>query len=229
MLKLENTLKLILRFSYKPNILGLCGRREDEIYKLVTKSGWSAGETERAIDFVKDLKALYAYLNSIADACNKKPLDPEVVNACLIGWNKWEDYGKKAVDFLKGYLKPIALSKKTELIEQLPDYVPLTHNFHTLYFGAIVLDIPKLVSFSDMCKVSQGKIVKNGVAEYNRLLPGLKLDKARLKIESPFLDISLGDEVFIHHRIVFKKANQKEKKLYNNDLQKVIEYTAKSW
>jgi hypothetical protein len=222
-----NSLKLVLRFSYKPNTLGLCGREDLKIYELLKKGKWSDEETERVRGFVKDLKVLHAYLKAVGGACGKSPFAEEVVKACIIGWDKWEKFGKKAGELLKENLRPIALQKKLDEIDQLPAGVPLTHNFHTLYFGAVALDIPRVLSFADRCKVSLGTVVEGG-AEYNKLLPGLRVGKGFTRIETPFFPVEPGDKVFLHHGVVFRRASAPEEKTYCKNLEKVLKALEKA-
>lgn len=223
-----NSLKLILRFSYKPNTLGLCGRKEPQVYELLKKERWSHKEKERAESFARGLKVFYAYLRAVGDACNKQPFDAEVVEACIIGWNRWRECGKEAAELLKKHLKPVALPKKLDEIAGLPVGVPLTHNFHTLYFGAIASDIPRILSFADQCKVSLGTVMDEGVS-YNKLLPGLKTGEGMVKMESPFFPVERGDRVFLHHGIVFKKASDEEIGIYKDNLALVVDAVKDSW
>lgn len=221
-----NSLKLLLRFSYKPNTLGLCGRNAQEIYKLINKD-WTPGERANVESFVKDLKVLYAYLKSIGDACGKGPFDNEVVQACLIGWDKWDKFD--VAPLLKKNLQKVAIPKKLNEIELLPHEVPFTHSFHTLYFGAVASDIPKVIEFADRCKVSFGKMIAENLVEYNRLLPGLEICKSKMNVETQFVEVRPGEEVFIHHGVVFKKADGVEKQIYQDNLERVIRATAPGW
>lgn len=220
------SLKLLLKFSYKPNKLGLCGRREDGIYSLLEKKKWSGGDNARAEGFARDLKVLYAYLRSIGEACGRTPFDKEVVDAFLFGWDRWGELD--VASRLKKNLKRVAIPEKLAEIDSLPEGVPFTHSFHTLYFGAVAADIPRVLGFADRCKVSLGKSVGEGVAEYNRLGPGLEIAEGRTEIESPFIDVRAGDEVFLHHGVVFKKAGV-ERGIYKKDLENVIKITRKGW
>ena len=222
-----NSLRLILQFSFKPNTLGLCGRRDDKIYELLKKEDWTSGEEERVKLFAKDLKVLYAYLKSVGEASGMNPFDEEVVRACLVGWNKWDQFD--VASHLKENLKKVAIPKKLKEIETLPTGVPFTHNFHTLYFGAVASDIPRVLGFADRCKVSLGKIMEGGVAEYNRLMPGLKTEMSEMSIESPFIEVGTGDGVFVHHGIVFKRAVPEEVTIYQRDLKKVINSVKRFW
>ena len=223
-----DSLKLALRFSYKPNTLGLCGRKEPGIYELLKKDDWTDEETDRVKDFIRELKVLYAYLDAIGRACGKSPFDEEVVSACIIGWDKWDRYGEEAAELLKENLKQVALPKKLDEIAQLPAGVPLTHNFHTLYFGAVSKDIPRVLSFADRCKVSLGTVVGEG-ARYNRLLPGLELGEGYIRVEAAFFDVKPGDRVFLHHGVAFEKASRKAIQLYEGNLRDVIDTVKHSW
>jgi hypothetical protein len=223
-----DSLRLLLRFSYKPNTLGLCGRKEPNIYKLLEKPDWSRSETEFVKDFVRDLKVLHAYLKSIGDACGKSPFDREVVDACLIGWDKWDEHGREAGRLLKENLKVVALPKKLDEIAGLPAGVPLTHSFHTLYFGAVAIDVPRVLELADRCKVSLGRIVEGG-AEYNKLLPGLEIGRGFTKVETPFFPVEEGERVFLHHGVVFERASDKEAAAYERDFAAVVDAVAGSW
>ena len=221
-----NSLKLLLRFSYKPNTLGLCGRKEQEIYKLIDKE-WTPNELAKVESFVKDLKVLYAYLKSIGNACGKAPFDKDVVRACLIGWDKWDKF--EVAPLLKRNLQKVAIPKKLDEIARLPKVVPFTHSFHTLYFGAVASDIPKVLGFADRCKVSIGKMIDENTAEYNQLLPGLDICNGKMSVETQFVDAQPGEDVFIHHGVVFKKVEGLEKQIYQDNLERVIHATASSW
>ena len=221
-----NSLRLLLRFSYKPNTLGLCGRNEPEIYKLVDKE-WGAGEASRVRNFVRDLKVLHAYLESIGGACGKGPFDSEVVQAFLIGWDKWDKFN--IAPRLKENLRKIAIPKKLGELSRLPQNIPFTHNFHTLHFGALASDIPKVLEFADRCKVSLGRMIDKNTAEYNQLLPGLVIGRGRMDVETRFVRALPGDDVFIHHGVIFKKADGKEKEIYQDNLEQVVSATAGDW
>lgn len=223
-----NSLKLLLRFSYRPNTLGLCGRKEPGIYKLLDKRTWTRDETRRAENFARDLRVFHAYLKAVGDACKLPPFDGEVMKACIIGWDKWGRYGEAAAKMLKENLRQVALPRKLDEIDALPIGVPLTHNFHTLYFGAITSDIPRVLEFADRCKVSLGRVTEDGVT-YNKLLPGLDIGEGTTQVDSPFLPVETGDTVFLHHGIVFEKASSTEMYAYERDLSKVLEIVRDSW
>ncbi|MBR9689614.1 MAG: hypothetical protein GOV01_01800 [Candidatus Altiarchaeota archaeon] len=223
-----NSLKTALWFSYKPNELGLCGRKDKEILELMKKTEWNQWDSETAEEFIHDLRVYYQYLKSIGSAVNKSPFDEEVISASLIGWDKWNKFGERIGALLKENLKKVAIPTKLEEIANLPKDIPLTHTFHVLYFGAVASDIPRVLGFADRCKVSIGTVHGEKV-EYNKLVRELKISNGITKLRSPFIPVKDGDRVFLHHGIVFKIATSQEEKLYQHDFDTVLAETRKFW
>jgi hypothetical protein len=216
-------LRQVLRFSYRPNTLGLCGRSEPGIYGLLEKDRWSRKDAERVRGFARDLKGMYAYLAAIGKSCGRGPFDQEVIDAYMVGWHGWEEHGREAAGYLRDGLLKFALAAKKDDVYSMPGGVPLTHCFHVLYFGGVAVEVPKLLEFADACKVSLGT-VEGGTVAYNKLLPGLELGEGHVPLKSPWLEVGDGDSVFLHHGYVFRKSTPALERLYRRDLDCVLEW-----
>jgi|GEM_PF-3467090 len=221
---MANSLKTLLKFAYKPNTMRLCGRKEPEIFSLVKKERWSNKEEKRAKKFIKDLKGVYAYISAFEKAKGIGVFSREAIDAYLLGGLDWKGVAQP----LKENLKKIALKEKLTEIEKMPQGTPFTHCFHVLYFGAIAIELPRVLDFADKCKVSIGTIEGN-IVRYNGLSKELNSEEKTIKFSSPFMEVKEGEKVFLHHGMVFAKANPKKEKIYQNDLQKTLKAVKPLW
>ncbi|HDR53754.1 MAG TPA: hypothetical protein ENN60_03760 [archaeon] len=204
----------------------MCGARSPRIYDLIDKPVWNARDLTSLRDFVKKLHAMNAYLTALAEATDKDILDPEVVNAYLIGWNGWKDFEVAAP--LKRELKKISIPSQFEKIDNMPEDLPFTHNFHVLYFGAVAKDIPDIEKMADHCKVSLGEFSEGGAVKYNRLVEGHRLMSGDLTLKASSLPVSKGDKIFIHYRTPFKLATPQEVGLYQDNFNRILAWFTSS-
>lgn len=216
-----NYLNSLLHFTQPPNILGFCGTRRDKVYRLLDKEVWTSEEVKEAKQFFESFSAMNAYLFSIAKFLGKNYLNEDVINAYLIGWDLWETFDS---ELLKNELKQISMSSQLSKINDLPAGMAFTHNFHVLYFGAVVKDIPGIQALANSCKVSLGAVINTNEIRYNKLLPDFSIREAVIKLNTNLLDLKKGDRFFFHYKNIFKKATPSEIKLYEHDLFKVLDF-----
>ncbi len=216
-----NYLKNLLQFSYTPNRLGFCGAKKPGIYALLDKDKWSSADVREVKDFLGGFKAMMAYLKAVSKACGRDLFDEAVVNAYLVGWDRWNEFD--IADILKDELKAISIPEQLERINRLPHDGPFTHNFHVLYFGSVATEIPGIEKLADYCKVSLGTFIDGKTVEYNKLLPDYRIVSGRMEVKTPkFLAPEKGDRAFIHYKQVFKMAGPEDTEIYNDNFSRVL-------
>jgi hypothetical protein len=172
-------LKLALMFAFKPNQLGYCGLpySQRDLIELIKKSSWDYSEKRKIKRWLETFYSFYSYLSSIGEVLKKETFDEKVVKAYVFGDEVWEkNVSKKVANLLVDKLSKFAISKQRELIKNLrnlPDDIPLMHNFHVLYFCSLTEKMKITLKNQDMCKVSLAKVenISGNIIEarYNKL------------------------------------------------------------
>lgn len=154
-------IKLACRYSFRPNILGLCGPENDfQLFNYVVNKDYKNTLSKKLL---KKFIGAFAYYQLIAKA-NKitNPFDYRVVEAYWTG----NDLLKKVED--QDIRKMIAnkfsgaglLNKNVakNLIRKMPpNFVP-HHSFHVFYLGSVTGVVPKNLKTFNSCYVSWGQI-----------------------------------------------------------------------
>ncbi len=210
-------LKALLAFVYAPNKLGLCGCRNEEIYRLLEKERWDGRDLERVNEFFDSFPVLGAYLSAISKANDWEKYSRKTVFAYLIG-APFKVY-EQALPYLRGELKRIAHESKLKLVEKMPS-MPLTHTSHVLYFRGIrrsgIADPYQI----DLCKVSLG-IVEGGYVIYDKF-GGKGFGTGRAKVNLGFVGSS-AKLVLHHYRFAFMEITRSEAELYLETMRKTSE------
>ena len=199
---MESSLRVLLRFVYPPNRLGLCGKRDPGVYSLLKKEKWEKKEKEKVKDFLKNFKVLHAYLTALSSAFKCEIFDWKAVKAYLIGY-EWRDYEIR--ENLKKELIGISLPNQLEKVERIP-LAPYTHNFHVLYFGPLTVSVKSWERLRKLCRVSLLEIVDEKLARTER--------GEIVEYSSPFMEVEKGDFVFAHYRVPFKHAEEEEIEIF---------------
>ena len=213
-------LRQILRFAEPPSRLGFCGVRQPSVRALIDKQEWDSPDLQQARNFISELRGMNAYLQAIAEATGKKPLDREVVAAYLVGWDGWEAFD--VLGPLKQQLKRISIPSQFEKIDRIPPGLPYTHNFHVLYFGAVAREIPNVEKLADHCKISLGCLISEHTVTYNQLRNG-SLVQTPAKLKATLPGTEEGDWVFLHYGRPFKLATPAEAEVYHRNLSRILE------
>ncbi len=225
-----NSLKLILQFARQPNEERLCGEKNEKIYDLLKESSLSKVQEKEITNFIKKLYTVNAFTKSLGKAYNKNQFEEEPVKAYIFGYSDWENINKIAIPSLKKELKNVPLVEKKKKIENLPENVPLNHNFLVLYFGALFNpNIPTNFDFLDKCKVSLGKVLDNTNISYNALNKNYNLEQKETEVTFPFFDAKPKDYVFTHHNTAFWKATPDLMTIYNKNLEVLLKSAKANW
>jgi hypothetical protein len=227
-------IKFASRYSFRPNILGLCGPENDfKLFNYVVGKDNNKSETKKLLE--KFIGA-FAYYRLIAKA-NKitNPFDYRVVEAYWIGNNllkkvKGEDLKKMIIADFTGHSllnKNIILS----LIKKMSSNFLPHHSFHVFYLGSITGVVPKNLKTLNSCCVSWGRIkeikdksfvvLKSNLVSKNRkiifdkpvrqkiLFKLTSFEQIRENNQSFIKNPHVGDNISIHWNWACDKLNKK--------------------
>jgi len=217
--------ELACRYSFRPNILGLCGPQSDfTLFNYVIKKDRRPKETKRLL---KKFLGAFAYYQLIAQA-NKitDPFDYRVVEAYWIGNSLLKRVQAEEIKkmILNNFTGPGLLNNniaKNLIKKLLPRCVP-HHSFHVFYLGSVTGIVPKNLKTFNSCFISWGK-VKEIKGDYLIVLrANLKREKNKIVLGKPFLEkvlykmdnksfiknLHLGDWVSIHWNWACQRLNK---------------------
>jgi len=230
-------LKLAMLFASKPSELGYCGIpfNLEKIINLMNSKRWEDEDIETVKKWLTSFEAFFSYTVSIAEVTKLDPFDKKIVEAYVIGNELWdkkiegnvaEKLKERIIKYVVSKNQIDALGKLSNIVKKV--HIPLTHNFHVLYFGSITGKLEITVSNQDMCKISLGKVkevLENSVVvEYNRLINDgeWKTLTAELEVQSPFFSVEKNDYVLIHWKTIFWKPTQRQVKNYRKYFERLL-------
>jgi hypothetical protein len=215
-----NGIQLACRYAYPTTKLGYCGPKKlsDKIYDCA-KTGVCNGLRKHLLKY----EALPIYLNLIAGAHNKNPLDLEVVEAFWIG-NELSNT-IKTEDIVRSFepLMKVPFYKKTlePKFSAFPEDCHPTHSFHVLLIGSITGVLDTGIGSANSCLVRKG--VFNGsrmnmehLVEREGLWVIDKKESDNTKMD--FVDPSLGDTFSFHWNYAVQNLNEDKSNYHSRDL-----------
>lgn len=197
--------RLCCRYSLVTNELGYCGPRgaAESLRKSIL------GEDIDVSGLLFRFEALYPYLEIIAKKHGLDPFDEKVVEAYWTGNELSEGFKEKELNELVDLLRARGLPQSMcdKLLENPPNSMPFTHNFHVFYVGVgnVTGSVPTTVANMDKCRISCGHVEKVGenfaIVSRKQLLPDLSLSEFKedkIEFDPGLLSIKEGDHVSIH-------------------------------
>jgi hypothetical protein len=176
---------LCSRFSIATNRLAYCGPADAEpaLYDaIVTGRG-----SPRAREALSRFEALMPYLEAIAAANGREPLDRDVVEAYWIGNDLLAAVDRRRFEELLGALTRRGLPRSVarRLVEHLPAEPLAHHAFHVAFVGvgAVTGHVPTTVPNVEACRPAWAEVVRaTGEHLYVRG-PSVRADGLRLTVD----------------------------------------------
>ncbi len=159
-------LKLAVKYSYRPFILGFCGPQKSRCRTILTNYLLGAKVKEKEVEdvlrqFVSAFPyyTLIAWKNNIKDVFSEKVVEAYWTGNSLLKKVKRQDIATMILAYFVR-LGWMDIKKAREIIMKLPQGVVPHHIFHVLFMGSVTDTIEIKGKAKDHCRIGWGKVLE---------------------------------------------------------------------
>jgi len=203
----QKGLKLAVKYSYRPFILGFCGPQKNQYHKILTN--YLLGDKIKN-DVIESILrqfvgafpyyVLIAWKNKIKDVFDHRVVEAYWLGNSLLYKVKRQDIGVMIIAYFLR-LGWIDMKRAKEIIGLMPKGVKPHHTFHVFFMGSVTDTIQIKGKAVDNCRIGWGQVTK------------LKKDKLSVKTNplktKPKLKLSAKKEINLAHEINFTQKIKK--------------------
>ncbi|MDZ7798298.1 MAG: DUF6390 family protein [Patescibacteria group bacterium] len=224
----QKGLKLAVKYSYRPFILGFCGPQKNQYHKILTNYLLGAKVKNEAIEAILHqfvgafpYYVLIAWKNNIKDVFDHRVVEAYWLGNSLLYKVKRQDIGVMIITYFLR-LGWIDMKRAKEIISSMPQGVKPHHTFHVFFMGSVTDTIQIKGRAIDRCRIGWGEVTQvkkeklmikaNSLSSKSKLRLQAK-EKFQLPYETNFTQkIKKGDRVTYHWGMVVDKINKRQKK-----------------